>query len=211
LLTPEGELLVFRTVDAGQLFLPTGRIVAADPFVLPGTKAFTRSVPPGKYAAEFIIATCEKERRFAYAVLRFRPSLPARWELALLPGQNPSNLAEGEFFGYPVDTGMGSFMDEKTAVLLRGQYDADENFWKTISRTLGDRSNDATGWTNFVLESVSGLNLVACESGWGDGLYGTFFGLDAENEPLCLLTDFGVVESLMAPPDEQPPRRKWLV
>lgn len=42
-------------------------------------------------------------------------------------------------------------------------------------------------------------------SGWGDGTYSSYWGYAADDSPVCLLTDFGVVDDAdfltAAPPD----------
>ena len=44
------------------------------------------------------------------------------------------------------------------------------------------------------LDPESGLNLIAFSSGWGDGCYPSYWGLDAQGQATCLLTDFRVIE-----------------
>ena len=40
--------------------------------------------------------------------------------------------------------------------------------------------------------STSKANCVAFMSGYGDGIYSSYWGLDANGAPLCLTTDFEV-------------------
>jgi hypothetical protein len=44
-----------------------------------------------------------------------------------------------------------------------------------------------------VLDPESGANLVSFFSGHGDGCYASYFGLTAEGEAVCLVTDFGLL------------------
>jgi hypothetical protein len=48
-------------------------------------------------------------------------------------------------------------------------------------------------WANVVLDSTTGANIVAFDSGYGDGIYASFFGYDAQDRPVCLITDFEVL------------------
>jgi hypothetical protein len=50
----------------------------------------------------------------AYAEIIFSQSEIKDWKLATTAGQNIKELAEGEVFGYPVESGMGCFMDVDT-------------------------------------------------------------------------------------------------
>ena len=44
-------------------------------------------------------------------MLRLRKAKPVRWEMAVWPGQDPTELEADQFFGYGVDSGTGSFLD----------------------------------------------------------------------------------------------------
>ena len=50
----------------------------------------------------------------------------------------------------------------------------------------------------------SGLNIAAFSSGFGDGSYSSYWGLDAEGAPVRLVTSFDVLEEAMVPP--RPPK-----
>jgi hypothetical protein len=46
---------------------------------------------------------------------------------------------------------------------------------------------------NVVLDS-SGLNVIGFSSGWGDGAYPSWFGLDAGDRPVVVLTSFLILD-----------------
>jgi hypothetical protein len=48
-------------------------------------------------------------------MIKFKESKAVRWKMAIKKGQDPSILEEDEVFGYPVDSGVGCFMDYKTS------------------------------------------------------------------------------------------------
>jgi hypothetical protein len=177
----------------GELDLPTGEIIACDPLTT-GTDwpALSRKVKPGHYPVSLL----EAQGRVAAAVLRFRPGGPFRWELATLPDQDASTLKGEEVFGYPVDAGLGSFMDKMAMALMSEQQDkleADQNYYDDVLAAEFAPNQD-----RFVMHHpVAGnpLNIAMFWSGWGDGLYPSFWGLDAAGEPLLLLTDFDVLEN----------------
>jgi hypothetical protein len=177
----------------GELVLPTGEIIACDPLTT-GTDwpALSRKVKPGQYPVSLL----EAQGRVAAAVLRFRPGTPVRWELATLPGQDVSTLKGEEAFGYPVDAGLGSFMDKTAMALMSAEQDklkADQNYYDDVLAAQFAPNQD-----RFVMHHpVAGnpLNIAMFWSGWGDGIYPSFWGLDAAGEPLLLLTDFDVLEN----------------
>jgi hypothetical protein len=50
------------------------------------------------------------------------------------------------------------------------------------------------GWAVVTLDPGSGANLVAFESGAGDGSYPSYWGLDEAGLPAALVTDFGLLD-----------------
>ncbi|MBZ9675338.1 DUF4241 domain-containing protein [Mesorhizobium sp. ES1-1] len=177
----------------GELVLPTGEIIACDPLTT-GTDwpALSRKVKPGHYPVSLL----EAQGRVAGAVLRFRPGTPVRWELATLPGQDVSTLKGEEAFGYPVDAGLGSFMDKTAMALMSAEQDklkADQNYYDDVLAAQFAPNQDRFAMHHPVTGNP--LNIAMFWSGWGDGIYPSFWGLDAAGEPLLLLTDFGVLEN----------------
>ncbi|MET9884502.1 DUF4241 domain-containing protein [Streptomyces sp. NPDC006430] len=199
----EGPTGVLSVADGGELWLPTGRVVACDPFVYLGggdTAPFTAEVAPGRYRVEVAVATLtqpEEEpeeqsaatphRRVAAARLVVSDDAPTvSWELALKDGQDPAALGEGEFYGYGVDAGTGCFYD----LAADGAFpdcEGDEGpLWEAF-----EGAGHAAG--AYRVEGEGGHSLVAFSSGWGDGAYPTWVGRDAEGAITCFVTDFFVV------------------
>jgi hypothetical protein len=203
-----------RAID--KLVLSTGRIVACDPLVsLSGAKPFARSVKKGKYAVS--IGTLEGDE-IAFACVRFSKAKVASWELALVEGETPSDEARG----YGVDSGTGCFVDEAAATKHNAEVDATYERIRTALRKRGIDPHDHAKWheafdaeleeaggdlhsrlyegkrdrtaSSLVLDAKSGANVVAFKSGAGDGIYASFWGLDAKGNPAMLLTDFGLLD-----------------
>jgi len=176
----------------GELDLPTGEIIACDPLTTGSDwPALSRKVEPGHYPVSLL----EAQGRVAAAILRFRSGTPVRWELAILPGQDTSTLEGDKVFGYPVDTGLGSFMDKTAMVLMTEQQDkleAGQNYYDDVLAVEFEANQD-----RLMHHPVAGnpLNIAMFSSGWGDGIYPSFWGLDSAGEPLLLMTDFEVLEN----------------
>lgn len=173
----------------GDLDLPTGAIIACDPLVSDPT--LSRKVEPGRYPVSLL----EARGRVATAVLRFSPGAPVRWELATVPGEDVAALKGDEVYGYPVDAGLASFMD-KTAIVLMSDEQDKLKYGDYYGEVLA--AEFAPNQDRFVLHhAVAGnpLNIAMFGSGWGDGSYSPFWGLDAAGEPPLLMTDFGVLEN----------------
>ena len=195
--TSAGEATTLSTIEAGDLVLPTGQVVAADVYFF-SEEPFTRVLPRGEHPVQLLSSARDPTVTgdVAAALIRVAPGDPVDWELALVAGQDPRTLEPGGFFGYPVDSGSGCFASPEAVALLADQvtrqaYDArvTEGFFP---------SDDVADWNSrveVVLDPASGVNVIAFTSGFGDGVYPSWFGLDVRGEPLVLLTDFGVLDA----------------
>lgn len=194
----DGLTGTLSVADVGELALPTGRVVACDPFVYLGSgdvEPFTTEVAPGRYPVQAAVATLvhpgaapgpRPHTRVAAVRLAVRDTAAVSWELALLPGQDPAELGEDEFFGYGVDAGTGCFYDASADGAFPGTEDEEGAVWAAMER-VGD------GPGVFMAEGEDGHNLAGFTSGWGDGAYPTWIGRDAEGAVTCFVTDFLVV------------------
>jgi hypothetical protein len=174
----------------GTILLPTGRIVACDPYIYPlgeDYEPFVQVVPQGRYPVYLHRVSSEGEHNghVAHAMLRFGDGTVARWELATTKGQDSRALNDGEIYGYAVDAGVGCFMDLETAKLLRFRRDEveDGGDWMKLlykdDRTWGEKTMNQVGY-----------NVFCFQAGTGHGIYPTYWGYDEDDNPLCLITEF---------------------
>jgi hypothetical protein len=107
---------ILEHIHLGNLYLPTGKIIACDPLVgLGDRKPFTKKVLPGCYHVVACIAKTEESGdRYALVKLEFSKSRAVKWEMALIEGQDAIKLEDDWFFGFPVDVGLGCFSDLET-------------------------------------------------------------------------------------------------
>jgi hypothetical protein len=189
------ETPVTLTVEpAGDVVLPAGRLTAGDAFIMDALP-FTLRVPAGRHPVSVLQADFEDgDRRVAGAVVRFADGEPIRWELAVVDGQDPAALDPTEIFGYGVDSGTGSFTSPEALARLK-----DEAAYSAYSRallaampgkTLGDPLVAAVE-----VDAASGANVIAFASGFGDGVYPSYAGLDRAGRIVVVLTDFGVLDA----------------
>ena len=184
-------------IHMGSVELTSGRIVSADPLAQPDRPALARTVAPGEYA----VTLYQAFGRIAAASMRFAEGKPDHWELAVLPGQDPVTLKDGEIFGYPVDAGLGCYMDADTLDLIREREEqvqaqkpgADINYYDDVLASDLEANKDAYALHRPVAGKKG--NVAVFWSGWGDGFYPVFWGLDKDGHALVLLTDFSVVEN----------------
>ncbi len=106
------ESPLLESFEIGKIYLSSGKLVACDPLITNDMIPFSTEFPKGDFSV-----TLHKEREsncVAYAEIIFSHSEIKEWKLATTNGQNIKELADGEVFGYPVESGMGCFMDVET-------------------------------------------------------------------------------------------------
>ena len=172
---------------AGTLAVPSGRIAVGDP-ASGICRALVRAVPPGRYPVSISVATLEEpaDRRVAAAMVRFSARPIARWEPALAEGDDPATLQPGQFFGYGVDAGIACFIDAEVAPAI------DFDFWEQRIVPTILRSDPKALCASAEVKAED-ANVVAFTSGAGDGVYASFWGLDAGGAPVVLVTEFRVI------------------
>lgn len=194
-------------IHIGELNLPTGRIIAADPFFTDAQQPFARTVEPDKYPVFIYMAEIdEHHHRVAYAKIKFRPEPAKKWILAVtedLTHEELNDLGEDEFYGFPVESGLAAFLDAETNEALTAKMERlqdekpESNYYddelaeefreysgkNQFSRALGD-------WNNHYPDKESDNNVIMFASGWGDGYYPAYWGLNDDGETIELVIDF---------------------
>lgn len=188
--------VVLRRHAAGELRLTTGRVVACDP-AAPEIEPFTAAFAPGSHPVVLSVARFEADgdERVAGAMLAVAGGAPVRWELALVAGQDASELEGDEVFGYGVDSGFGCLLDAEAAERYAGALEEDADaLEERIADALDATYVDTWSWANVVVDTAAGLNLVAFSAGMGDGLYASYLGYDEGGNLVALVTDFALFE-----------------
>jgi hypothetical protein len=186
---PDGKPVTFDAYLLGQLSLPSGQIIAADGFIMFGAKPFARTVKPGSYPVTVAVALLGNDQRIAFAQIRFADRRVATWEMALTPGQDPFKLKADEIYCYGVDSGTGSFADPGAQALLSTR-DASQ-LVDEATEEMKKVDEPTREWV--VIDTPTG-SAALFSSGWGDGGYASYFGLDKNGEPVTLVTDFQVID-----------------
>ena len=174
----------------GDLLLPTGQLVACDPFVFPEMEPFSLPLPRGTFPIILSIAQIATDQRVAFATIRFRQSSPVAWDMLTAGDQDTSTLKEGEFFGYPVDAGTACFMDRSAGRALNDRMRDQDTFYETMIAEMEKTYRHTWSWLDMTFGNA---NLFAFSSGYGDGMYATYAGFDADGEVPVVVTDFSVI------------------
>ncbi len=182
---------------AGDLVLPTGQLVACDPFVLPDSAPFNLLLPHGTLPVVLSVAQTATDQRVAFATIRFTPSVPTRWEMLTVGDQNISLLKGDELFGYPVDAGTGCFMDVSVGRALMQLMRERDNFYETLIAEMDKTYRNTWSWLDM---KFGDANLIAFSSGYGDGIYASYAGFNTERRVSVIVTDFAIIPSEKAAP-----------
>jgi hypothetical protein len=209
---PAGEdskFYVLSVIDCGELLLPTGRLVACDPFAfMQKTENLCVDVPPGRYRVIVTLADVSgagdgSHMREAYATLMIDEAaaeVSRRIVTPLSDGSCPPEMTgDGDYYGFPVDAGTACFVDE--GALAGGMPDGnwheqvfDNGSPESWFARMDDPDHIRAGLANIALPlAKAGENIVIIHSGWGDGRYPAVGGYDASGRLIRVHIDFLVV------------------
>ncbi|MBU4538382.1 MAG: DUF4241 domain-containing protein [Weeksellaceae bacterium] len=191
------ESPLIETFDAGKINLTTGRLVACDPLITSDMKDFKINFPQGEFP---VLVHKERESNcVAYVEIVFGDSPISEWKMATTEGQNIEDLKGEEIFGYPVESGMGCFMDVETQDCLN--HLENKLFHRKGGEFMGiyeEFFHDHFFDENGAIDQFAFLkpddekqgNVFAFETGYGEGFYASYIGFGNDNQPVKIVTEF---------------------
>lgn len=183
------QSLNFYKKEIGQLKITSGKIIATDPIVLHDAEPFIHEFPKGDYPVQLAIAKIKDNERVAFVRIKFNQKKVTNWKFALKNKQTDIPITGEDLYGYGVDGGSGMFIDlDGRNHLNKLKFD---DYWESIFIDKFSKKYKHT-WS-YINHEFSKYNLVAFSSGYGDGYYGTYIGIDEKGEICQLLTDFGLI------------------
>jgi len=191
------ESPLLESFEVGKIYLSTGKLVACDPVITNDMPAFSVVFPTGNFP---VLLHKERESNcVAYAEIVFGNSEISEWKLATTAGQNVKDLTEGEIFGYPVESGMGCFMDvetqEKLTHLEKKLYHSKGvDFMGIYEEFFHEHFFDENGAIDqyaFLKPSQDFPGTIfAFETGYGEGFYASYIALSKNGDPVKIVTEF---------------------
>ncbi|MCF2217988.1 DUF4241 domain-containing protein [Chryseobacterium sp. PS-8] len=191
------ESPLLESFEVGKIYLSSGKLVACDPLITNDMKPFSITFPKGDFS---VLLHKERESNcVAYAEIIFSQSEITDWKLATTEGQNIKDLEEGEVFGYPVESGMGCFMDVDTQNNLndleqRLYHSKGVDFMGIYEEFFHEYFFDEKGAIDqfaFLKPSENHPGTIfAFETGYGEGFYASYIGFDKNNNPVKIVTEF---------------------
>jgi Protein of unknown function (DUF4241) len=183
----------FQDLYVGDLVLPTGKVMVGDPVYSDNMLIFDLGLRGGRYPVHVVT---EKPRYLgaefaspAWEVLMLSNVPVTHWVPAVPVGHSAQELKPGEVFQWGTDGGTGGFASPEAMKPMDASLDSD----LALYDLLGQREEaNAWLWGFLTVDSPTGANVFACTTG-GDGGFPVLLGLDAQNHPAALLSDFGVL------------------
>jgi len=191
------ESPLIETFDAGKIMLTTGRLVACDPLITNDMKDFKINFPQGEFP---VLIHKERESNcIAYVEIVFSNSQVSEWKMATTEGQNIEDLKGEEIFGYPVESGMGCFMDVETQDCLN--HLENRLFHRKGGEFMGiyeeffhnhffDENGAIDQFAFLKPDDEKSGNIFAFETGYGEGFYASYIGFGNDNQPVKIVTEF---------------------
>lgn len=189
--------ILIDTFDSGKIKITSGKLIACDPLITNDKEAFTAVFPTGEFP---VLIHKEKESNcIAYVEIIFSDESVNTWELALCIDQKLEDLKGEEIFGYPGQSGMGTLMDLDTQKKLNdlehllferkgddfmGIY---EEFFRPYFFDFDGASNQ---FASLKPDDFSDLNLIAFETGYGEGFYASYIAFDRFKKPVKIISEF---------------------
>ncbi|MBO4494243.1 MAG: DUF2185 domain-containing protein [Clostridiales bacterium] len=219
-LTPSEDLIVY---PLGGISCPTGRIVVGDPIAFL-VKDFTdshspvlgRSIAPGKYP---LLVSIFRSKTFGLKYCLAKMQISEKEAVRYEPAR-PDNA---KLAGCPVDAGTLSILDEKTFGEYQNfvkQWDSehpdgniyDEYFraiYEESAKKFPDLQREAGDFIDWTIPETSS-KMYFFTSGFGDGLYTPFWGVDADGEVCELIIPMANAEDLRKADEDFAQMEKYL-
>ncbi|QIY92564.1 DUF4241 domain-containing protein [Chryseobacterium gallinarum] len=191
------ESPLLESFEVGKIYLSSGKLVACDPLITNDMLPFSTEFPKGDFP---VILHKERDSNcVAYSEIIFNTGEITEWKLATTAGQHVKDLAEGEVFGYPVESGMGCFMDVETQAKLNEleqklYRNKGVDFMGIYEEFFHEHFFDENGAIDqyaFLKPSESYPGTIfAFETGYGEGFYASYIAYGKDQTPVKIITEF---------------------
>lgn len=188
---------LIETFEVGTIHLPTGQLVACDPLVTSEMPTFSTDFPIGEFP---VLVHKERESNcVAYVEIVFGEGKIVEWQLATSEGQHMDELKDEEIYGYPVESGMGCFMDVETQECLNHLekqlfHRKGADFMGIYEEFFHEHFYQEDGAINqfaFLKPKEDHVgNIFAFETGYGEGFYASYIGKDQNQNPVKIVSEF---------------------
>lgn len=187
-ITDRGEnIYSFETVNIGKIKVESGEIIACDPIFIRDGRPFTDKFPKGNFDVQLAIAKKSiNNYRVAFSRILFSNKPVSKWIYATRNSEKKIPINDSTLYGFSVDSGLAIYID-KVARDVFNKYDNTE--WGNVFiKGMYKREN-----TFGFIHNFESYNLATFSTGYGDGRYGSFIGIDNKGEICRLVSDLGIL------------------
>jgi hypothetical protein len=185
----ERRPIVVTSKQVGVLRLPSGRIFVGEPDETREMSPLHRPTPKGDFPFEISLATVSKsEARIAAARVLFSQQPIASWEIAA--GGGAIATAPNGTPGFAGTKGI--YMDAQTAPSFV-TYVTESEFWPEWWYDVPFEEGALWQHACFQPDEARPETCVIISAGAYDGVFVSYWALDARGEPISLVTDFNVI------------------
>ena len=188
------SLIPVSDLYVGDLVLPSGRVMVGDPVSSDSMLTFDLGLKAGRYPVHVVTTRPRYEdwTTTAWEALLLSNLPVTHWEAAVPVGHTAKELKPGGVFTWGTDGATGGFASPEAMKAMDDTLTADMN--TSLYFSLGERE-EANGWLWGLLtvDSRTGANVFASSTG-SDGGFPVLLGLDAQNHPAVLLSDFNALQ-----------------
>ncbi len=195
------------TLDMGPVSLPTGYIIVRDPlsYLRREDRPYILKAPAGTYNATAAVIKPDGSdcARYAAVRIKFNDNEPVRFEEALTGTENLEDFADDSYFGLNVDAGLACICDVKVKDAFcdfRSRWHKENpekniydhyfaGFFENSAKENPKYQRKDGDWINWTVPGTD-FHMPIFQSGFGDGTYPVYYGLDAEGEICQIAVQF---------------------
>ena len=187
-------MLPVSDLYVGDLVLPSGIVMVGDPVSSDSMLTFDLGLKAGRYPVHVVTARPRYEdwTTTAWEALLLSNLPVTHWAAAVPVGHIANELKPGGVFTWGTDGATGGFASPEAMKPMDDDLMANPD--ASLYLSLGERE-EANGWLwgLLTIDSRSGANVFAASTG-SDGGFPVLLGLDAQNHPAVLLSDFNALQ-----------------
>ena len=209
---PEIEGKSLTVMNIGPCTVPSGKLMVFDPLVyigVQGNAPYYKTVPVGTYDTEVAVIKADGTdcNRYASVRLRFSENRPVKFYEALVGRENILEVEEDYFFGFPVDAGLGCICDAEVYKAFcewsekwnkehpDGNHYDDyfEPLFAENYKKYPEYQREGGDWLNWQIPGTE-YRVPIFQSGFGDGFYPVYWGVDSSGEICQIVIQFINIE-----------------
>lgn len=194
----DDEPATLAVLSLGAFDLPSGRLAGVDALLLEGVP-YVLTVAPGRYPLQIVLARLPTgEERVALLQLRLSDRPAARWDNALIEGDDPAALDEDELSVFDVESGVAALFDAAALQDWRAELGGNPDALRQLERVLRENRRPVWTWARVQAAGGSGILVTA---GQGEGEVAAYWGRDEAGAPVALVMDFDLLDWAGLPQD----------